>query len=159
MHAGLFRYLREITLFGGAWIGDKLAHPTLSFGHHLMTDTPRSRTEELLLARCAHCGGHSFPPEVHGCRHCGAPAGSLESVPIPDSPRLPNFVSVHVELGSGLPVPCVIGEVQLAPGLVEEALIDVVAEDDLQAGMALRPRAVVTGNGVTWWFTPAGEAS
>lgn len=124
-----------------------------------MDDTPSPAPEELRLAWCGRCARHSFPANVYGCSHCGAESASLEAVPLPQPPRLLNFVTVHAELAPGLPVPCVIGEVQLAPGLVEEALIDAADEEGLQLGATLRPRPVTSGDTVGWRFVPVGNAA
>jgi uncharacterized OB-fold protein len=114
---------------------------------------------ELRLAECRRCGHHSFPATIYSCRHCGAEDAALQAVTPPDALRLLNFVTVHAELTPGLPVPCVIGEVQLAPGLVEEALIDVASEEALQPGMTLLPRAIDNGAAISWRFVPTGSAS
>ena len=93
----------------------------------------------LELARCTACGGTSFPAQVPGCRHCGAPAAQLRAEACTDPVHLLNFVTVHAPLAPGLKVPAVIGEVALAPGLVEEARIDGAHESTLTLGMALTP--------------------
>jgi uncharacterized OB-fold protein len=109
----------------------------------------------LQLARCAECGGYTFPATAYGCRVCGAASDRLQAVPCPTVPRLRNAVTVHAELAPGLPVPCVIGEVELAPGVVEEALIEAASEGELTLGMALRARAVSDPAGkVQWRFAP-----
>lgn len=124
-----------------------------------MDDTPSPHAEELKLAWCGRCARHSFPADVYGCSNCGAEPASLEAVPLPQPPRLLNFVSVHAELAPGLPVPCVIGEVQLAPGLVEEALIDVAGEEGLQVGATLQPRQVSSDSTAGWRFVPVGDVA
>lgn len=111
------------------------------------------------LARCTLCGGTSFPAQVPGCRHCGAPAAQLRTEACATPVRLLNFVTVHAPLAPGLKVPAVIGEVALAPGLVEEALIDVADERALALGMTLAPvwqpgAQDAPGN---WVFRPATE--
>ncbi|MDM0033568.1 hypothetical protein QTI33_15655 [Variovorax sp. J22P271] len=93
----------------------------------------------LELARCTVCGGTSFPARVPGCRHCGAPPAQLRTEACATPVYLQNFVTVHAPLAPGLKVPAVIGEVTLAPGLVEEARIDVTDESTLVPGMALAP--------------------
>jgi uncharacterized OB-fold protein len=104
----------------------------------------------LRLAHCERCGGYGYPATVHGCGRCGAPADALRAVPCPRAPRLLNFTTVHAELAPGLPVPCVIGEVELVPGVVEEALIDADAAS-LQPGLPLTAHAADGG----WRFKPA----
>ena len=109
---------------------------------------------ELQIAHCPLCGTYSAPVNVPGCRHCGHPA--LEAAPLPAPPVLLNFVTLHNELAPGLPVPCVIGEVQLAPGLVEEALIG-ADESMLAIGQALR--AEQDADGGPWRFVPHAAGS
>jgi len=109
----------------------------------------------LQLAHCAHCGCHTFPAQAHGCRQCGATEG-LSACALPQVPVLTNFITLFAELAPGLPVPCVIGEVMLAPGVVEEALIAVADESALTLGMPLCAQGVVTEGGATrWQFVPA----
>ena len=115
------------------------------------------RQATLHLAHCERCGGWTFPAGAYGCRQCGADSSALQARAMPASPRLLNFVTVHAELAPGLPVPCVVGEVELAPGVVEEALIDVPSEDGLWLGAELRPRPVQEGDSVTWRFVPVGD--
>jgi len=111
----------------------------------------------LELAHCADCGAHSFPARVYGCRVCGAPRERLNAVPCTQA-VLRNMVTVHAELVPGLPVPCVIGEVELAPGVIEEALIGARDETTLQLGMALTPVAERAADGASRWrFVPAGN--
>lgn len=110
---------------------------------------------DLLLAHCPQCGSYTFPAAAYGCRACGAGADRLQAVPCPTVPRLRNAVTVHAELAPGLPVPCVIGEVELALGVIEEALIDVESEAQLKLGMALQPSARMDAPGkLQWRFAP-----
>lgn len=110
---------------------------------------------EFQLAHCRQCGAYTFPATAYGCRTCGAGADTLERVPCPMVPRLRNAVTVHAELAAGLPVPCIVGEVEIAPGVIEEALIDAESEAQLAPGMALRARAQVDAGGkVQWRFAP-----
>ncbi|ABM59577.1 conserved hypothetical protein [Verminephrobacter eiseniae EF01-2] len=124
--------------------------------------SPTPEAPQLQLALCARCSGLSFPPQVPGCHHCGAPASELHMQDYEGPLRLLNFVTVHATLTPGLPVPAVIGEVALAPDLVEEVLIDVGSEDELRLGMALEPvwqpgKAQSDG---TWVFrAPAAEVA
>ena len=93
--------------------------------------------ELLQLAHCPACGAYTYPASAPGCRVCGAAADTLHAVPLPGTPVLLNFVTVHAALAPGLPVPCVVGEVALAPGVVEEAFIGVADEAQLAPGQAL----------------------
>lgn len=112
----------------------------------------------LQLAHCAACGTHTWPAQAYGCRRCGNPV--LTAVPLPRTPTLLNFITIHSELTPGLPVPCVIGELELAPGVVEEALIGVYDESALALGMDLEPQAQIDDKGtVSWRFVPSAGAS
>lgn len=104
-----------------------------------MTDTPTEGDPRPMLAHCTACGAHSYPSNSWGCRACGAAATQLEAVPCAPSLRLLNFVTVHGDLVPGVPPPCVIGEVELAAGVVEEALLDVADEAGLVPGMRVQP--------------------
>jgi len=110
----------------------------------------------LRAARCSRCRGHSFPAHVPGCRHCGAPPDALETIDCMGAVALRNVVTVHAPLAPGLAVPCVIGEVELCPGVIEEVLIDVSDEAQLALGMWLRPvwRAAEEGESGNWVFRP-----
>lgn len=114
-------------------------------------------TLDLLMAHCPACGSHGYPPGAHACRRCGS--FLLRDVPPPQVPCLLNFVTVHAEVAPGLPVPCVVGEVRLAPGVVEEAWIDVPDEASLAPGLPLRANAQKVGATWRWSFSPLGEGS
>jgi uncharacterized OB-fold protein len=109
----------------------------------------------LQVACCARCGGFSFPPEVPGCRVCGAPREELSAVDCVTPIYLRNFVTVYAALAPGLEVPSVIGEVALCPGIVEEVRIAVASEDMLSLGMALEPVWSETAAGGGWQFRPS----
>lgn len=113
----------------------------------------------LMLAHCTVCRAHSYPANSWGCRVCGAPAAQLAAVACAPSLRLLNFVTVQGDLVPGVPPPCVIGEVELAPGVVEEALLDVVDESGLVLGMGLSPVAELDEAGAVrrWRFRPVVE--
>ena len=64
------------------------------------------------------------------------------------------FVTLHVALTTHLPVPCVIADVQLAPGVIEEALIATDGAAHLSHGMRLRAERAPTETGALWWFRP-----
>lgn len=88
-----------------------------------------------LLAHCRQCGTYTFPSNAWGCRQCGA--DTLDKVPMPQTPRLRNFITLHGELAPGLTPPVVVGEVELAPGVIEEALIAVADESQLTLDMPM----------------------
>jgi uncharacterized OB-fold protein len=106
-----------------------------------------------LLAHCAGCGAFTFPANAYGCRQCGATP--LEAVALPQTPVLRNFITVHGDVAPGLTPPFVVGEVELAPGVVEEALLAVNDESQLRPGMPLD--TLFTEQGVR--FRPQGMAA
>lgn len=109
----------------------------------------------LQLAHCANCGTYTFPSDAPACRRCGAPGDRLDVRPLPAAPRLRNAITLHAQLHPELKAPCVIGEVELAPGVYEEALIDVADEAAAPLGTALQavPHRLEDGR-VQWRFTP-----
>lgn len=117
-----------------------------------LTESPQLR-----LGHCQACGAWNYPAESWGCRVCGAPAESLRSEPLPGPAILRNAVTVHAELAPGLPVPCVVGEIELAPGLIEEALLDVADESAVALGAVVEPRHLGEAGGASpWRFVPVG---
>ena len=78
-----------------------------------------------LLAHCRQCGTYTFPSNAWGCRECGA--GTLDKVPMPQTPVLRNFITLHGDVVPGLTPPVVVGEVEIAPGVVN---LDVTLADD-----------------------------
>jgi uncharacterized OB-fold protein len=91
-----------------------------------------------LLAHCGRCGTYTFPSNAWGCRACGADPSQLTPSPMPQVPRLRNFVTIHGDLSPNLKPPAVVGEVELAPGVVEEALLAVGDESLLSLDMELQ---------------------
>ncbi|MBL0730935.1 Zn-ribbon domain-containing OB-fold protein [Piscinibacter sp. HJYY11] len=88
-----------------------------------------------LLAHCRRCGTYTFPSNAWGCRECGD--DTLDKVPMPQTPRLRNFITVYGDVAPGLTSPVVVGEVEIAPGVVEEALIAVADESQLKLDMPM----------------------
>jgi uncharacterized OB-fold protein len=115
---------------------------------------PLSETSTLQIGHCPSCSTYTFPANAWGCRRCGA--APLQSVPLPQPPKLINFITLHADIVPGLPVPCVIGELEIAPGVVEEALIDVPDESQLALGMTMQAVPLSAEQGASAWvFRPA----
>lgn len=95
-------------------------------------------TLDLLYLACGACGALTFPSSAYGCRQCGAPAEAGRTERRPGLARLRRAVTVHQALTPALPAPYVIGELELAPGLIEEAVLGVADESGLTPGMTLR---------------------
>ena len=109
----------------------------------------------LKIARCQKCETYTLPVNAYGCRSCGANRSFLDEVRLPDRPKLVNFVTLYAPLSPELNVPCVIGELEFAPGVIEEAVIDVCDEADLYIGMNVIPRLTRTATDKALWiFTP-----
>jgi len=114
----------------------------------------------LLFLQCGQCGRLSFPASSYGCRHCGAPSEAGSVVRRPGLARLRRAVTVHQNLSPGLAAPYVVGELELAPGIVEEAVLDVPDEQGLTPGMTVRAVARDAGEGrYVCRFVPAEEAA
>jgi uncharacterized OB-fold protein len=114
----------------------------------------------LQLAHCAACGTYTFPANAPACRRCGAPGERLEARPLPAAPRLRNAITLYAQLHAELKSPCVIGEVELAPGVYEEAVIDVADEEAAPLGAALQPVAHRLEDGrLQWRFSPLPGAA
>lgn len=82
---------------------------------------------KLLFGRCGSCEALTFPANAYGCRVCGAP--DLQPVDREATGTLIAAVTLHADLIPGLPAPQVVGDVELAPGIVEEVLIAGVEPD------------------------------
>ena len=89
-------------------------------------------------ARCDACGGFSFPLTEYGCPLCGAE--EVWEEPFPGVGELISFVTLHQMLVPGLAPPVVVGEVEIAHGIIEEVVMDVPA-DALRPGMQVGPVA------------------
>lgn len=115
---------------------------------------------QLLLGHCQACGAWNFPAESWGCRACGAATAKLQAKPLPGPAILRNAVTVHAELAPGLPVPCIVGEIELAPGVIEEALLQVTREDEVPLGAAVEPMHLGEAGGASpWRFVPVREGA
>lgn len=128
-------------------------HPTL---YRLAAD---GRSLQLLFAQCAGCGRLTFPANAPGCMHCGARLDEAEHVARPGGGTLMEFVTLHVALAPGMPVPAIAGDIRIADGIVEQGVIGVADETGLRPGMALQAVAAFEEDGRTFRcaFVPAGE--
>lgn len=96
---------------------------------------------ELRASRCGQCGRLSFPKIKYGCHVCGAePSFSTEEA-LEGRARLLSFATLHAPLAPGLQVPLVVGEVEIADGIIEEVVIG-CEEQHLKAGMLVQARPV-----------------
>lgn len=127
-------------------------HPTL---YRLAAD---GRTLELLFARCAACDGLTFPANAPGCMHCGDSLEHAAHIARPGIGTLLEYITVHVPLAPGMPAPIIAGDIRLAEGMVEEAVITAADEAALHPGMAMIAVANIDEQGRTFScaFVPAG---
>lgn len=74
--------------------------------------------------RCGACGGLSFPLTTYGCPICGAEPDQMREEPISGRARLLNFLTIHTKLVPGVMPPFVVGEAEIAPGMIDEIMLD-----------------------------------
>ncbi|HEY5582054.1 MAG TPA: OB-fold domain-containing protein, partial [Rhodoferax sp.] len=56
----------------------------------------------------------------------------------PGRGTLLEYVTIHVPMVPGMPVPCIAGDIRFAEGVIEEGVIAVSDESSLQLGMELK---------------------
>lgn len=95
----------------------------------------------LRFLHCGQCAALTFPANSYGCAKCGAPQDSGEIVSRPATGTLLEYVTVHAPLVKGIEPPFVVGDVLLAPGVVEEVVLDVQDESSLAPGIDVEGRA------------------
>jgi uncharacterized protein len=98
---------------------------------------PDGRTLHLRASRCAACGGLSFPPSPWGCPLCGAAPDRVEEEETDGRATLLEFITIHTRISPDLSPPVVVGEAELAPGIIEEIELG-VPEDRLALGMTVQ---------------------
>ncbi len=123
--------------------------------YRLSADGARVR---LIVSRCSDCEGLMFPKAIYGCRCCGAAQERTREDELTGEATLISCVTVYQKLAPDLEPPFVVGEAEIAPGMVEEIMID-ADEDALEVGAALVavPRTVTRGGKdvVACRFVPA----
>jgi len=116
-------------------------------------------TLDLLFLQCRACGALSFPANAYGCHRCGAAREQGETVRRPGVCTLRNRVTVHQNLAPAIAAPYVVGELELAPGIVEEAVLAIDDEAAASPGMTMRAVAMPDPNNPGQFvcrFVPAG---
>jgi uncharacterized protein len=98
--------------------------------------SPDGRCLRLRAMRCAQCDGLSFPLTHYGCPICAAPAERCAEEELSGRATLLSFITIHAKLAPGIEPPIVVGEAELAPGLIEEVMLG-VDERLLAAGMSI----------------------
>ncbi|NYT35919.1 hypothetical protein ERD78_03465 [Allopusillimonas soli] len=87
--------------------------------------------------QCDKCGALSFPANTFGCHQCGAHTEDGHTISRPGKGVLRTAITVYADICPALKAPYVIGEIELAPGLIEEAVLDVGSEDEVHPGMLM----------------------
>lgn len=115
---------------------ENAAHPTLygKAGEH--------GGLELHFLECAHCQALTFPSSSYGCRQCGAAAETGRVISRPGRAALRSAITVHAKLHPALTPPYVVGELELAPGVVVEGVLTVSDDQDLLPGTVVQAVAV-----------------
>lgn len=98
---------------------------------------PDGRALRLRAARCGDCGELSFPVVNYGCPQCGAAPERCTEESLSGAATLLEFITIHGQVAPGIAPPIVVGEAELAPGLVEEVVLG-VPEEELALGMRLQ---------------------
>lgn len=94
-------------------------------------------TLDLLFLECGVCSSLTFPSNAYGCRMCGAPGEEGKTVRRPGVCTLHNVLTVHQNLETTLKAPYVVGEIELAQGIVEEGVLAVEDESAVAPGMTV----------------------
>lgn len=95
------------------------------------------QTMLLRAARCPQCGGLSFPFVNFGCPLCGAAPENCAEEALSGEARLLEFITIHGQVTPGMTPPIVVGEAEIAPGVIEEIEL-AVPEDALALGMIVQ---------------------
>lgn len=111
---------------------------------------------EFIYASCNSCKRLTFPANAPGCMHCGLSIETAEKLTRKGIGTLMEFVTVHVPLTPDMEVPCIIGDILLEDGIIEEVVISVHDESTLALGMSLKAIAspLQDGSAYTCHFTP-----
>lgn len=95
------------------------------------------RTLVLRAGRCAACKELSFPLTRYGCPKCGAESDQVSEEVMDGRAQLLTFLTIHTKLIPGMAPPVVVGEAEIAPGMIEEIMLD-GTEEQYSDGMMLQ---------------------
>ena len=95
------------------------------------------RTLVLRAGRCAACKELSFPLTRYGCPKCGAEPDQVSEEVMDGRAQLLTFLTIHTKLIPGMTPPVVVGEAEIAPGMIEEIMLD-GTEEHYSDGMMLQ---------------------
>lgn len=99
----------------------------------------------LRARRCRTCGAVWFPPQDHGCEHCGAPPDAIEVVDLASTGEVRASTVVHAH--PFFPTPFAVGVIALDAGPVVRALLD--TREAVPAGTRVEARAVAAAGSGT----------
>lgn len=91
---------------------------------------------DLIYGHCAACGEHHFPASPFGCPLCGVAADNVTNVIRPSEAKLLSALTLHAKIDPAIRPPCVIGEAEIAFGLIAEVMLE-GEESDFHAGMTI----------------------
>ena len=93
---------------------------------------------DFIYSSCNSCRRLTFPANAPGCMHCGLPIDTAKKLTRKGIGTLMEFVTVHVALTPDMEVPCIIGDILLEDGIIEQGVISVHHESTLALGMSLK---------------------
>jgi uncharacterized OB-fold protein len=91
----------------------------------------------LIMGKCGACKRPHFPKTGYGCPRCGAPSEQVEEQLNSGRATLLNFITLHAKIVPGLDVPCMVGEAEIASGMIEEVML-LGTDTEYHDGMALQ---------------------
>jgi uncharacterized OB-fold protein len=127
-------------------------HPSL---YRLAAD---GRSLDFWFAQCPQCARLSFPANVPGCAQCGQPLTEADRVARPGGGELLECVTLHTALAPGLAAPCVVADIRIAEGVVQEGVLAAADDAGLRPGMSLKAIAqpMASGERFDCRFVPEG---
>ena len=95
---------------------------------------------------CGACDSVHFPITDFGCPTCGAAPDRVSPHALSGAATLLSFATIHTRLSPLITPPCVVGEAEVAHGIIEEVML--VGDESLYAdGMAIRAVGVPVTRG------------
>jgi uncharacterized OB-fold protein len=89
------------------------------------------------LLRCGACERLTYPASAYGCSYCGTPRESGTTFNAPARGVLRTWVTVYADFTPAVRAPYVVGDIELAPGIIEQVLVGVADESTLREGQIL----------------------
>jgi uncharacterized OB-fold protein len=81
-------------------------------------------SESLTAVRCLDCGLTAYPAQRFGCENCGAYGGRLGPVTLTGRGTVLARASLNRHPSTTIPLPALVGEIQLAEGPVLRARVE-----------------------------------